>query len=82
MEGYITKCCPHCDQLILLLKKDFNCKIYRHGIFKSTFKQINPHLSKEECDRLKKEDLIFGCGNPFKIIVKEDKYIIEKCGYI
>jgi len=86
MESYITAHCPHCKQLVFLLKEEFNCKIYRHGVYKSNYKQIDPHLNKEECDRLKKEDLIYGCGKPFQIVVesKENKniYLIQKCGYI
>jgi hypothetical protein len=45
---------------------------------KDTFEQIPPHSSKEECDRLKKEDLIYGCGEPF--MVKDG--IAEDCDYI
>ena len=43
-------------------------------------------FEKEECDRLKREDLIYGCGKPFQIVVeiKEGKniYLIQKCEYI
>lgn len=86
MEPFITGRCPHCNQIVFLPKKEFNCKIYRHGVYKSNYKQIDPHLNKEECDRLKKEDLIYGCGKPFKLIIEKQKnkniYFIKKCDYI
>ena len=45
--------------------------------------QIPPHLSFEECNRLKTDNLIYGCGKPFKIIkMKEGEIKIEECGYI
>ena len=34
-------------------------------------KQIDPHLKKEECDRLKSKNLIYGCGKPFQLIITE-----------
>ena len=41
-------------------------------------------LNKNECDRLFKEGLIYGCGKPFKLIIneQENKYFTEKCDYI
>ena len=83
MENILVKC-AHCEDLIIINKKDFNCLIFRHGVYKDSNKQIDPHLNKEECDRLFNEGLIFGCGKPFKLITdkKEDKYGTEKCDYI
>jgi len=61
--------CPHCNLLIFIFEKDYNCKIFRHGVYKNNIsKQIDPHLSKEECEKLKKTDKIFGCGKPFKLV--------------
>jgi len=81
--SYIIKKCPYCDLLVLLPKQEFNCKIYRHGILKSSMKQIDPHLDKVVCDTLAREGLIYGCGKPFKIThIIGDNYKIEKCGYI
>lgn len=73
--------CPHCSDSILI--EQLNCKIFRHGIFKLTHEQINPHLSKLECDKLIFNNLIYGCGKPFRI--KNDnnsKYEVEICDYI
>jgi hypothetical protein len=83
MENILVKC-PNCLDLIIINKSDFNCKIFRHGVYKINNKQIDPHLNKNECDRLFKEELIYGCGKPFKLLVdeKEEKYATEKCDYI
>jgi hypothetical protein len=68
--------CPHCGQMIEIL--EINCMIFRCGIMKQTFEQINPHSSKETCDYLKQNDLIFGCGKPFQFNGK----LITICDYI
>ena len=83
MENILVKC-PHCEDLIIINKKDFNCKIFRHGVYKNNNKQIDSHLNKNECDRLFKEGLIYGCGKPFKLIIneQENKYFTEICNYI
>ena len=72
--------CPHCNEFIII--EQINCGIFRHGTLKSNNTQINPHASKEECEYFINNGLIYGCGNPFRIIKKEDKFIIEICGYI
>jgi hypothetical protein len=83
MENILVKC-PHCEDLIIINKKDFNCKIFRHGVYKNNNKQIDSHLNKNECDKLFKEGLIYGCGKPFKLIIneQENKYFTEICDYI
>ena len=48
-----------------------------------TGKQINPHTNKQKCDKLIKENLIYGCVKPFKITKSnDDKLKIEICDYI
>ncbi len=79
---YIIIQCPHCNQQIYIMKKEFNCKIFRHGIYKKDLKQIDPHLNKDECLRLKKEDLIYGCGKPFKLVENQNEVTVEICDYI
>lgn len=37
---YILIQCPHCFSYIQVFQKDFNCRIFRHGILKSTMIQI------------------------------------------
>ncbi len=81
--SYIIKQCPHCKMLVMLPKEQFNCKIYRHGVYKETLEQIDPHLKKPDCDQLARNGLIYGCGKPFKItMIAYDKYEISKCDYI
>jgi hypothetical protein len=74
--------CPHCNGTILINIKDLNCMIFRHGIFKKNYKQINPHTSKIQCDDYIKNDQIYGCGKPFKIVIINEKYISTICDYI
>ena len=66
--------CPHCNISIVI--EELNCKIFRCGVYKESFKQVDPHLSKVECDKL--GDTIYGCGKPFQI--KNDEVV--KCDYI
>jgi hypothetical protein len=79
---YITFECPHCNQIIQVFVKEFNCKIFRHGVYKKNLKQIDPHLKKNECENLLNEGLIYGCGKPFEIIINNNQYKIDKCDYI
>jgi phage FluMu protein Com len=78
-EDYMIIKCPHCKEDIFIFIKELNCKIFRHGIYKSNYEQIPPHLDKEKCDKLVEDDLIIGCGKPFKI--NEEKNAIN-CDYI
>jgi len=74
---YIFKC-PHCKIYIIVLKTETNCRIFRCGVYISNNNPIPPHTPKDECDRLKDENLIYGCGKPF---IFKEKYV-EICGYI
>jgi hypothetical protein len=70
--------CPHCSGTVIIDPKEINCAIFRHGVFKTSGKQIPPHASKEECDSWVKNNEIYGCGKPFKLV--EGKAII--CDYV
>ena len=70
--------CPHCNLQILVYSSEINCQIFRHGVYKNTFQDISPHTPKLECDRLIKEDLIIGCGKPFRF----NGITAEICDYI
>lgn len=72
--------CPHCEDYIELVQ--LNCCIFRHGVYKHNFQQINPHMSKIECDKNIENNLIYGCGKPFQIIYEKDKVKAIICGYI
>lgn len=84
-EDFIFVECPHCNDEIIIKKTELNCCIFRHGIYKTTWKQINPHMKKTTCDELLRKKLIYGCGKPFKIIKlieNDDKYKAIICDYI
>jgi hypothetical protein len=72
--------CPNCSIYIEVLQ--LNCQIFRCGILKETMQQIPPHSSKDVCDKLKEDDLIFGCGKPFKVCIIDGKYHPEITEYI
>ena len=39
LDTLILKC-PHCDNYVYIHKSELNCHIFRHGIYKDSFKQI------------------------------------------
>jgi len=78
MQNFIINC-PHCQDQVLIEK--INCGIFRHGVIKSTGKRVPPHASKERCNTLKAQDLIYGCGKPFQI-KKSDPLNPTICDYI
>jgi DNA-directed RNA polymerase subunit RPC12/RpoP len=69
--------CPHCQVKMIIL--ELNCKIFRHGVYKSNFQQIDSHMDKNECERLVSNNLIYGCGKPFRI---DDNNNAIVCEYI
>ena len=80
-KNFIVEC-PHCKEAIEVI--EIACGIFRHGAYKETGEQIDPHMSKEGCDRLVLEGLIYGCGRPFRIGISQDTsdIIVEICDYI
>jgi hypothetical protein len=72
--------CPHCENYLIIQK--LNCGIFRHGVLIINKKQIDPHASKAKCDYYIKNNLIYGCGKPFRISNIDNKWIIEICDYI
>jgi len=73
--------CPYCNDYIMIEK--LNCCIFRHGVIIKSSKQIDPHATKDLCEYYIKNNLIYGCGKPYKIIINEkDEYIAIKCDYI
>jgi exopolyphosphatase/pppGpp-phosphohydrolase len=72
--------CPHCNEIVWV--EQVNCAIFRHGVLKTTMKQIHPHATKEECDYLIKSSSIYGCGKPFRIVQKNGELSTEICEYI
>ena len=74
--------CPHCELIIIVNLQEVNCKIFRHGVYKNNFNQISPHAPKNECDFLKENDLILGCGKPFQLHSNDNEWSVQKCDYI
>jgi DNA-directed RNA polymerase subunit RPC12/RpoP len=72
--------CPNCNEFILIEK--LNCCIFRHAFFIASGKQIDPHSPKSYCNYLIQNNLIYGCGKPFKIVKKLNKYDAIICDYI
>jgi hypothetical protein len=73
--------CPHCDILISVDKNKTKCKIFRCGVMKSNGIQINPHTSKNKCDYLSNNNLIYGCSKPFKFFQDTCGNYVDICDY-
>ena len=56
-EEYIIFNCPHCKQIVQVLKKEFNCKIFRHGIYKNNLHLWNFQMNTK-IKYYKKKNLI------------------------
>jgi hypothetical protein len=80
IQSEFTIICPHCKDTIIIEK--LNCGIFRHGVFKTNLQQIPPHESENVCENLIQNNLIYGCGKPFKIYKKEDTFLVDICEYI
>lgn len=73
--------CPHCELLVEI--EQINCGIFRHGMFKGTGNQVEPHLPKEQCDILINTDQIYGCGKPFRVVMDETgTFCAQLCDYV
>lgn len=73
--------CPNCKEEIIVNKTELNCKIFRHAIYKNNYEQVNPHLSKESCDMLIKQDKVYGCCKPFEIVDMKGTLCSVVCEY-
>lgn len=81
--GFYIYQCPHCEAYVETHIKQLNCKIFRHGVYKSNGKQVPPHSKKSLCDRIFREGHIYGCGKPYRIYKSsEGNLCVRKCGYI
>lgn len=81
IEDFYMFNCPQCNDEIIVFKNELNCRIFRHAIYKNNYQQVNPHLSKLECDKLVETDSIYGCCKPFEIIYENNKFLAIKCDY-
>ncbi len=73
--------CPHCGNMFMTTEQSIACAIYRHAVLKSNMEQINPHASEVECQTFVNNDLIYGCGGPFRITKTNGAYSAVVCGY-
>jgi hypothetical protein len=89
-SGVYSFQCPHCQLFVEVGRNEINCRIFRHGYFFSKtpdgriilIAQMNPHESEQECDRLSRSGLIYGCGKPFRLTQVNGEWTVEPCGYI
>ena len=71
--------CPRCGLYIYV--EELNCGIFRCATLKQSFRRVNPHTPFEVIEKLLKEDLIYGCGAAFKLVIEDGKYISSLCSY-
>jgi hypothetical protein len=76
--GVFYFACPHCKVLLAVEEKEINCGVFRCGVVKQTNQQVPPHTPKPVCDALAAQNLIWGCGKPFKF----DGECVAVCGYV
>lgn len=81
MESIIVEC-PHCQNPVVIAKNELNCCIFRHAVYKRDMTPIHPHMSKDQCEKLLKDGLIWGCAKPFRILRNKDHFSAEICDYI
>lgn len=72
--------CPHCSEPVEILQ--INCRIFRHAVYKETMRQLSPHASREKCERLLEQKMVYGCAKPFILQEINGEMIAEKCDYI
>ena len=76
--------CPHCLNNIQVKQDEVNCSIFRHGVYRNNFEPIPPHSSRETCDQLYSNGIIYGCGKPFQLFKNETGIVtdVRICDYI
>ena len=83
IEDMMFFTCPHCYGVCCVRLCDINCGIFRHGIKRGTYEQIDPHEREEVCKYLAENNKIIGCGKPFKIkTLGKNSYEVVICDYI
>ena len=80
--NYVIVTCPHCEDPIYIDRREFNCRIFRHGVYKHNHTQIPPHLNKLACQTLIERGLIYGCGKPFRLVNTTDGVSAISCDYL
>jgi hypothetical protein len=73
--------CPHCFDEVIIYENEINCNKFVHAYYKDNMEQVNPHLNKEMCEQLLKDNKIHGCGGAFTLKICNDKYEAHKCDH-
>jgi hypothetical protein len=81
-EEILIVVCPHCQEPVTIHRKEINCAIFRHAVFKTSFQPIPPHASQVDCERWLEKGEVYGCAKPFRLVKKDDTYVAEVCDYI
>lgn len=81
-HSMIVLVCPHCQGTVVVDPQELNCRIFRHGVFRTTGEPIHPHAPREECERLVAAGAIFGCGGPFRVERTAEGEHAVVCDYI
>ena len=81
IEYFFVFKCPHCSEEIIVQKNELNCQIFRHATYKHNYEQVNPHLSKKECEKLISSDSVYGCCKPFEVVQNDGKLYAIICDY-
>lgn len=68
--------CPWCKVRCFVATNEVMCSIFRCGYYNS--QQINPHLPKEECEKLRGDPNLRGCAHPFYF----NGSVLKKCDYV
>jgi hypothetical protein len=72
--------CPHCGGGVVV--EELNCAIFRHAAFRSNGEQIPPHSTQQSIETWRMNNLIMGCGGPFKVVKNIDnEWVAEICTY-
>ena len=84
LQSVVT--CPWCDGLVVV--EELRCGIFRHGAFRDTGLQIDPHATQAQIEQWAAEGRLVGCGRPFRVIHTSSPsspgtpLVAERCGYI
>ncbi len=75
--------CPNCELLCTTGINEINCCIFRHGFNVKLQQQIQPHESKDNCDKFRNDkESYVGCCKPYQIVKVDGKYFVKVCDYI
>lgn len=60
--------CPWCSGMFEVAESEVNCGIFRHGINRTTGRQLDPHLTLAAYEDLSLSGNIYGgCGRPIRV---------------